>query len=378
MNKDNLKIEDNAETLSYEKLKEDYKFFYSPSYRVISDGKDPEESGYMVMSIAVENSVMKAGGCVISVLPIPGAKDREAAEQLFTPGSCVEIYAGYADALEAVFIGAVTSVQFIFAAADAPELRVFCTDFSNMLMRNSINYIWGESGYDSFTKVADEIISKYIDGETLTDSAVEDVPIDEKPPFEQRDQSDYVFIREKADGNHIDFFVSGHNIYYQKRKPSASPITALTWGVNIDSLAFTVKTAAPASDSEVKGWNIKDKEAFSAQAGIDGVKDRVCGDKIYDYAEKAYRGKPKIMAATSAQDEETAKLQAENLLIARNKDILSAAGECAGIPQILAGRVLAIEGVGDLLSGDYFIAATKHTINSNGYKTGFNLVEAHS
>ena len=375
MDKSNLDI-DGAGTIAYEKISEKYNSFYEPSYRIFSDGEDVEEFGiFTVTSVTVDNSILKAGSCVITAVPDPGLMKKSVADEIFMPESCVEVYLGYNDDCEAVFIGLVKSVQFIFDAADAPEIRVMCVDLSCELMNRVSSFIWRDPKYNSFAPLAKDILSEYVIGHLIEKIIVENVMTDEKPPYKQNEESDYTFLKRIADDNHIDFFTSGHNIYYRGRR-RAAPVTTLTWGINIDSLVFTIKRAAAVSKVFILGWDVKKKEKFYGEADLNGIKDRICSGRIYDYAKEAFKTGDTIWKTTSTQDREKANMQAENILIARNKHILSAEGVCVGIPLILAGRVINIEGVGELLSGEYFINGTRHTLNSSGYKTNFDIVEA--
>lgn len=51
----------------------------------------------------------------------------------------------------------------------------------------------------------------------------------------------------------------------------------------------------------------------------------------------------------------------------------TATGACVGDPQIQAGRVLQVEGVGETFGGRYRIVGATHTLDGSGYRTSLEL-----
>ena len=68
--------------------------------------------------------------------------------------------------------------------------------------------------------------------------------------------------------------------------------------------------------------------------------------------------------------EEAAKL-AKEILEGIAKDMVKGTGSVPGLPDIRAGTVLLIDGLGKRFSGRYFVIGTTHTIGDSGYTTQF-------
>ena len=51
--------------------------------------------------------------------------------------------------------------------------------------------------------------------------------------------------------------------------------------------------------------------------------------------------------------------------------MVKANGTCVGLPDLCAGQRVQIDGLGARFNGTYFVTATTHTINDNGYTTTF-------
>ena len=373
--KSNLDITKNERTYTFAELEKKNKNFFAPACKILANGEDIFGMGVQVTTLTVDHSVQKASDCSLAIVPVPGERPKKPIERIFPPETVVEVYMGYSDALEAVFAGAASNIGFSFSSAGSPSITVTCGDFSQALMKGSVSCLWEKDQYNSFSEVVTKILSKYLDGSRLTKKVVEDAETAQKPPFAQRGQSDYAFIKGVADQNNIDFFISGNNVYFQKRQ-TPKPIVKLVWGESLGSFSGSIQSARLVSEAVAKGSDIKGKP-FTVQADIGAVKSQISGDRLFDFVKGAYENKTQMTVATEFKEPESAEKQAKDALIGRNKDFFTASGDCVGIPQIMAGRVLTIEGVGELLSGDYYVTGAKHTLNSSGYRTSFTLSEVH-
>jgi phage protein D len=69
---------------------------------------------------------------------------------------------------------------------------------------------------------------------------------------------------------------------------------------------------------------------------------------------------------------EQAKARARALLQERQKGMVRASGTTVGLPDLRAGQLVLIKGLGARFDGVYFIDDTTHTIGDGGYTTQFN------
>jgi phage protein D len=53
------------------------------------------------------------------------------------------------------------------------------------------------------------------------------------------------------------------------------------------------------------------------------------------------------------------------------KNMLQATGSTVGLPDLHAGSVVVIDGLGSRFSGRYFVVSTTHTVGDGGYTTQF-------
>ena len=75
----------------------------------------------------------------------------------------------------------------------------------------------------------------------------------------------------------------------------------------------------------------------------------------------------------SVRSQEEADLKAKTVYNQRAKKLLTGGGESIGLPDIMPGGYLKLEGLGKTFSRTYYISGTQHTISSSGYRTTFNV-----
>lgn len=71
------------------------------------------------------------------------------------------------------------------------------------------------------------------------------------------------------------------------------------------------------------------------------------------------------------QTPQEAQIVATETLERNAKDMLTARGATVGLPDLRAGTVIHVDGVGMRYSGRYFVTSTTHTIGDGGYTTRF-------
>ncbi len=67
---------------------------------------------------------------------------------------------------------------------------------------------------------------------------------------------------------------------------------------------------------------------------------------------------------------------AKTILNRRAEKLLTGSGECIGIPEILPGKNIKLEGLGNKFSKLYYIESCTHSVSSSGYKTTFKVKES--
>ena len=82
-------------------------------------------------------------------------------------------------------------------------------------------------------------------------------------------------------------------------------------------------------------------------------------------------GKIEIVATKPIESQAEADTLAKQTLEGIAKDMLKGSGSVVGLPDLRAGGIVEIDGMGQRFSGRYFVTSTTHTIGDGGYSTQF-------
>jgi phage protein D len=190
-------------------------------------------------------------------------------------------------------------------------------------------------------------------------------------------ESDYEFIKNKlAKEIEFEFFMRENILNF--RPPDnhkKSFVTTLKWGQSLFSFSPRLNIANQVSEVRVHHWNPKDQQAIVgiARRGQERGRDR--GERSGgERLDQVQSGVIKhVWQPVSSQDE--AEQIAKSILNKLADELLTGSGECIGIPEILPGKNIKVEGVGEKYSKTYYIESTTHSMSTSGYKTTFNVKE---
>ena len=222
---------------------------------------------------------------------------------------------------------------------------------------------------------------------------------DPKLPFViQRNQYDIDFIYTLSRRLGYDVFLDerrrepGSNkceeILCVQRSEQLKDVTlVLKWGESLIDFKPKLTTANQVTAVTVNGWNRRDKKPIQKRVSID-PKDP--NNKLSKKELKKLKNLDlfDLILACEAREEEVVDLPvftedqafhvAIELLKNRTKDLVTADGTTIGIPELRAGRLIQIEGLGPRFNGIYFVTKTTHTISDKGYITTFSARREHT
>ena len=76
---------------------------------------------------------------------------------------------------------------------------------------------------------------------------------------------------------------------------------------------------------------------------------------------------------TPITSQEEADELAREIFNSRALELVTGSGSTIGIPDLRAGQVVELLGVGDRFDGEYYLTQTTHTIGSQGYRMNFSV-----
>src|SRR5882724_212705 len=270
----------------------------------------------------------------------------------FDVGAAVEIRMGYVDHLETLMVGEITGLELEYRAQDALMLTARGYDRRHRLLRGQKTR--------SFTQMTDSDIAQKIAQEqglaanvSATTETLEYVL--------QHNQTDLAFLQERAWRLGYEVMVKDTTLYfrpYQHRQPE---VLTLDQDTGLQEFFPRLSTLSQVDAVEVRGWDIKNKQAVIGQARAPGHHTQL------PFA---------LGRAVSVTRPVVSQQEADKMAQGRLADIalayITGEGMSLGRTDLRAGTVVRIAGLGQRFSGPYYLTATTHTYTpAQGYYTAF-------
>lgn len=297
---------------------------------------------------------------------------------LFLPGKKVELWMGYygKDRLRLMLTGEITSLRPSFPAAGSPTLAISGLNLLHRLRKSQQSFAYVNK---KDSQIAREIANR-IPIDIVTDSNAE---ADEElyPYVLQQNQYDIIFLMERARRVGYDLFVieEGSNgqaqqsaLYFGPSDNVKHVTYELKYGLSMMEFSPTLTTANQVGEVTVRAWDNVKKEMIEEKATRSDLKTKGVGQAGNQQAiEQAFNQRQEIVANKPVTSKTEAKKLAVETLENIAKDMVKATCSTVGVPDLRAGGIIMIQGVGKRFSGRYFVTATTHTIGDGGYTTQF-------
>jgi hypothetical protein len=349
----------------FSKFAKKYGDFLAPDFAVIIGGKNLIEQGVEVAKLSVKLSTSASDRFSITANNAYDVKDntfffaRDEYREMIQVGQAAEVKLGYGSTLETVFIGTVENVASSFPAGGQPQVTVSGYDNSRQMMKNV-----------RLTRAKDKTDDELVRSFTAT-YGFSNVDVDatdlKRPDRVQVNVSDYQFLQGLAKENSREFFVSGDRFVFRKRPTNAKPVVTLVWGESLIDFNSQTNLASQVKEITVSGWDEEAKKDVEATVKISDVG---VPKELASIIEKTGVAKRFVAnVAKVAEAEEKARSKLEEVTSA----LLTGSGSCIGLPDIVVGETLKLEGLTEEFDGLYEITGVSHNVGTGGYTTQFDL-----
>lgn len=286
-------------------------------------------------------------------------------DALMSPGNEVEVKMGYVDQLESLLKAEITGLEPEFIAGEVPSVIVRGYDRRHRLMRGRKT--------KSFTQVKDSDIASQIATDAGLSSQVKDTGVTLDYVL-QHNQTDYEFLQARARRIGYEVAIDDKTLLFQPFQNTQSETLTLELD---DLLEFSPRltSVGQVGGVDVRGWNVKDKEAIVAQASAGGLASTMGGASTGPSAADGAFGAATMTFVTypvftRAEADKIAQGQLEDMALA----YIMGEGQVEGTPDLRAGSVIKLKGIGARFSGLYYVTATAHVYSPHrGYRTSFSI-----
>lgn len=290
----------------------------------------------------------------------------------FNPGKQVELWMGYygRDRVQLMLRGEITSLRPSFPASGAPKLTVSGLNLLHKLRTKQESHTYANK---TDSQVATQVASR-LKIPLRTD------PVGEYPHdyLIQDNKYDIVFLMGLAKRAGYDLIVepdessNQDRLYFGPTITGRRPAYELKYGATLIEFQPTLTTANQVSEVTVQGWDPKAKKKISATAKRSEIKNKGVGAKGGQPAiDQSFSQKEEIITHPPVQTVAEAKRRAIQALETVAADMIKGSGSTIGLPDLRAGSLLLIEGLGTRFSGHYTVTSTTHTSGDSGYTTQF-------
>lgn len=373
-----------------DKLRERYQQYAAPAAKIWI-GTPPQElvqaAGVRIGHIRVSLHIDSAASADFSVTDIWDDKQnaiRQAVKKYLVCGAMVKIELGYGSELADVFHGFIyeTGVQF----SEMPSMQVTVMDVKRLMADNEeIDKVWEEQ---TLTNLFSTLMGKYsafglnvsVNQKQKGGGSGEESSL---KTFVQRG-SDLSLVRKLCREHDLRFLVYGKEAKFTAKSEEAAILT-LTWGK--DLITFSESSSYVNMQIIVRGTIKKPTQkntSGSAQTGESGKtggsteqkkymiekKEAVMSDKA---AQSGILKSVKVIELTSMKSEDEAESRLADEVERVKESMHSGRGSCIGMPVLIPGRYLGIDGIDDGVNGEYYLKAVSHMFGTDGFTTDFVL-----
>lgn len=337
--------------------------YYAPDFEVKIEGLTmTADVTNFVTELTYDNNFDTAD---MFTLRLNNADLRFTDSALFDVGKNVEIYMGYVGDLHPMMLGEITAVNPSFPQSGAPTITITGYDKSHRMRHNN--------EAREFKYVNDSLIAAQIAAENLLIPVVDPAPM----PREclHQNGSDWAFLTELAEQNFFQVYVHWDKLYFRFPRPQTEMVV-LEWGKNLSDFNPRLSTSGQFGIQIIRGYDYELAQeivavlpAISLGSDLDNIIERL-GSSFVD--QLANLGKNVIRNKAVGNYVDATSL-AKSILTEIFQGLYEGSGSTIGNPELRAGDMVEIRGIGRRFSGKYTLSKVTHTISTSGYITQFEV-----
>jgi phage protein D len=290
--------------------------------------------------------------------------------KLFDPGKEIELWMGYYGKLRMMLKGQITSLRPAFPAAGGSTLTISGLNTMYKLRTKQESHI--------YEKKTDSQVAKEIGTRLGLDFEAQEQGEEAFNYLIQDNQYDIIFLMARARRIGYDIYVDEPpkggkpKLTFKKSTDVRRTAYQLSYGKSLIEFQPELTTNNQVGKVIVRGWDPIQKKKIEYTATRQEIVTKGVGQKGGQAdIDNSFKDKAEVVATKPVESENEAKILAKQILEGIAKDMVKGTGSTVGLPDLRAGVVLNIDGLGDRFSGRYFVTASTHTIADSGYTTQF-------
>ena len=363
---------------SYDSLKKSYSDFMFPMISVVVGGKNFSENKHKLIISDMCIDLSTGFEASVATFSIYNTYNRETGQyelskfkQFVSLGSSVSISIGYSDRLTEIFVGFISSVQFI-NGVEPHHVEVTAMDVKGIMMA-------GQSARqlmaDNYKKAIEEIFQGelYQKLQSLgiyTTASIAMTPDatsgrQQNESIEIVSESDYEFVVKAAKRFNYEFYIECGKINFRKAKDTAENcLIELQASGAVKDYTITYDMTGLVKKVEVRGMDVTKGMLVTATASTSNKIST--GNKAKSLISHTSR----VVIDAGVTSKEAAQYRADSVLEDISYRFGSLECDCIGLPELMPGHFIRITDLGEPCNTDFYVTHTRHIINDHdGYHT---------
>lgn len=294
--------------------------------------------------------------------------------ELLTPWAPVEIHAAFGHRTEEVMRGYIREVKLDTPQdAGAAQVRVECQDDSIRLDREHHRKTWGSSTLPSSDRL---LLMEILSGYGLLPHPDNEGGQDRLVGIAQ-DDTDIKFLKSRAEFNGYELIFREGLVYFGPMRLDADPQDTLLIYAGADTNCLSLTAQVNGHQADAVAYDAPAESGDGVSPSTVDPNLTVLGRQRAD--SRAAGLEPFVWRLQAEAGADANRLQALAQQKANELDIqrVHAEGELDGTLYghvLQAGLPVGVDGLGDWLSGIYYVDTVTHTFNPQGYRQRFTLL----
>jgi phage protein D len=355
--------------------------FYVPYFQVKLEGRPPGQDVVRdIITVTYKDDIKQVDSFEITINNWDAGKRtfKYSDQKLFDPGKKLELWMGYygRDRLRLMINGKITSLRPTFPSGGQPTLAI-----SGL---NALHSLRTKQEPQAYEKLGDSQIAQQIASRLGVTLRTEQTAAANEETFDylfQENEYPIVYLMKRAVQIGYDLFVEeiGENgqasesrIYFGPSVNVRQVVYKLTYGRSLIEFQPNLTVANQVGAVTVQSWDQKRKKKIEYTARRSDITTQGVGARGGQAdINESFREREEVVTDQPVESEAEARRLATERHERIAKDMIKGSGSTVGLPDLRAGSVVHIDGLGKRFSGRYFVTSTTHSIGDSGYTTKF-------
>lgn len=363
---------------SFDCLKKKYNDFKNPEAHVIITNLDIEKS-IVVSDIEIDlTSTMEASTALFKLYNVfddnTGQFQIDSIKNYIYLGSAVSISMGYGGDVRLVFSGFISRVNFLYEDGGKPCVEITALDVKGIMMSSSYSRQLKAKTYSEAVKeIFKNVILEKLKSIGVMDNQLE---IQETPDtiaakksnqkdketdetMEMVSESDYDFLEKATKKFGFECYMIGKKLYFVKTMSNRTKLMQIGIGIGMLSFEIGYEHTGVVEAVEVRGMDAGTGKIISAKKKYEG--ELSMGKK----AKPLIKNTQYTCLDASVRSQTQAEQRADVLMQEISLRLGTLKAECVGIPELIPGRFLKINGLGEPAENQFYITRVRHILDEN-------------